>query len=358
MSTASLFTPVKLGSIELPNRIVMAPLTRSRGNELAVPAAFAAEYYAQRASAGLIITEATQVSYEAMGYCRTPGVHTPEQIAVWRKVAERVHAAGGRIVMQIWHVGRVASALNRGVAAETVSASTVQLPGKMYTDAKGMVEHDVPRALTTEEIARVAGDFAQAASNAIDAGFDGVEVHSANGYLLHQFLSSNVNKRSDRYGGSIANRIRMPLEVIDAVIARVPADRVGVRISPGHQFNDIAEDDMEPLYAHYVGELDRRGLAYLHVKRPQSHAWSIDPVPMARKHYKGRIIAASNYDPASGAAVIAAGIADAVAFGRLFIANPDLPERIRRGAPLNRLDESTLYTPGEKGYTDYPRLAA
>lgn len=358
MTAASLFTPVTLGSIPLKNRIIMAPLTRSRANSMAVPASFAAEYYAQRASAGLIITEATQVSFAGMGYCRTPGIHTPEQNAAWTKIVERVHQAGGKIVCQLWHVGRVASHRNRGVAAETVSASAVQLPGKMYTDAAGMVDHDMPRALLTSEIAGIAADFANAAANAISAGFDGVEVHSANGYLLHQFLSSNVNQRGDRYGGSIQNRTRMPLEVISAVIARVGADRVGVRISPGHRFNDIREDDMEALYAHYVSQLDKLNLAYLHVKRPQAHAFDIDPVPMARKNFRGKMIACSNYDAASAAALVASGTADAVAFGRAFIANPDLPERIRSGVPLNRLDEATLYSPGEKGYTDYPRLAA
>lgn len=358
MTIDTMFTPTTLGALALKNRFVMAPLTRSRGNDMAVPASFAADYYAQRASAGLIITEATQVSYEAMGYCRTPGIHTPEQIAVWKNVAAKVHAAGGKIVVQLWHVGRVASQLNRGVAADVVSASAVQLPGKMYTDVKGMVEHDVPRALRTDEIARIAADFAQAAENAIAAGFDGVEIHSANGYLLHQFLSSNVNQRTDRYGGSIENRARMPLEVINAVLAKLPPSKVGVRVSPGHRFNEIREDDMVDLYAHYIGELDKLGLAYLHVMRPQAHAFEIDPVPMARTHYRGNIIACSNYDPASAAALIEAGTANAVAFGRLFIANPDLPERVRSGAPLNKPDESTFYTPGEKGYTDYPRLAA
>lgn len=356
--TAALFSPLQLGAISLKNRIVMAPLTRSRADQLAVPASFAADYYAQRASAGLIITEATQVSYDAMGYCRTPGAHTDEQLSVWTSIADAVHAKGGKIVMQLWHVGRIASRLNTGVARDVVAPSAIQAPGKMYTDAKGMVDHDIPRALETTEIASIADDFAQAAKNAIAAGFDGVEVHSANGYLLHQFLSSNVNQRTDQYGGSIENRVRMPLEIVEAVVDAVSKDRVGIRISPGHTFNGIEETDAEALYTHYLKRLETYGLAYLHVMRPMMGGMAFDPVTMARGVYAGKMIAASGYDGASGAALIAAGGADAVAFGKAYIANPDLAERLATGAELNKPHEATFYTPGEKGYTDYPRLAA
>jgi len=357
MSTDVLFTPAELGDIKLKNRIVMAPLTRSRADEMGVPAEFAAEYYAQRAGAGLIITEATQASFQGMGYPRTPGLHTPEQLARWRKVVDAVHGAGSKIVSQIWHVGRVAARANRGVQADVVAPSAIPAPGQIYTDAHGLVSHDTPRALDTEEIAGVAREFVQGARNAIDAGFDGVEVHSANGYLLHQFLSSNVNQRDDRYGGSIENRIRMPLEVIDAVIAEIGAGRVGVRISPGHTFNDIEEADMTELYDRYIRALDERGLAYLHVQRPTANTLDIDVVEMARPLFNGPIIACGGYNAKTGAALIERGTAAAVAFGKAFISNPDLPARIRSGAELTPLDEATLYTPGPKGYTDYPTLA-
>lgn len=358
MSTTPLFSPVTLGAIDLANRIVMAPLTRSRASARGVPAPFAATYYAQRASAGLVITEATQVSYGAMGYCRTPGVHADDQKAGWTAVVDAVHAKGGKIVVQLWHCGRVAASLNRGVPAETVAPSAVQAPGKMWTDQKGMVDHDVPRALETHEIAAIAGDFAAAAEGAIALGFDGVELHSANGYLLHQFLSTNVNKRTDRYGGSIENRVRMPIEVLEAVLARVPAGRVGVRVSPGHTFNGIEEADTGELYGHYVERLDAYGLAYLHVMRPFANAAASDPVTMVRSVYTGSLIACGGYTGDTGAALVAAGGADAIAFGKDFISNPDLVERIRHGALLAAPHQATFYTPGEKGYVDYPTLAA
>ncbi|MDX2259225.1 MAG: alkene reductase [Hyphomicrobiaceae bacterium] len=357
VDTTNLFTPTTLGALHLENRVVMAPLTRSRADAMAVPAPFAADYYAQRAGAGLIVTEATQVSFEGMGYPRTPGLHTPEQIARWREVVAAVHAKGGRIVVQLWHVGRIANKLNRGVAADVVAPSAIRAPGQMYTDAAGMAEHDTPRALETSEIARIAGEFAAAARTAIDIGFDGVEVHSANGYLLHQFLSSNVNQRSDRYGGSIENRARMPLEVLDAVIAAIGAERVGIRVSPGHQFNGIEETDLEALYAHYLPEIDKRGVAYVHVMRPTANTMPFDVAAFARRHTRSKLIVAGNYDGATGAAALRDLPAEAVAFGQAYIANPDLAERLRFGAPLATPDQSTFYTPGEKGYTDYPRAA-
>lgn len=358
MTAAALLAPVKFGAIDMKNRIVMAPLTRSRASSSGVPAPFAATYYGQRATAGLIVTEATQVSHDAMGYCRTPGVHTPEQRAAWKPVVDAVHAKGGKIAVQLWHVGRIASALNRGAGGETVAPSAVRAPGTMWTDQKGMVEHDLPRALDTAEIAKIAADFASAAAGAIELGFDAVEIHSANGYLLHQFLSSNVNQRTDRYGGSIENRVRMPLEVVEAVLAKVPAGKVGLRVSPGHQFNGIEEADMEPLYAHYLGRLAGYGLAYLHVMRPFANACAVDPVTMARGVYKGALLACGGYSGETGAALVASGGADAVAFGRDYISNPDLVARITSGAALTPPDQSTFYTPGEKGYTDYPVSAA
>lgn len=358
MGTEPLFAPLRLGALDLANRIVMAPLTRSRASTTGVPAAFAATYYAQRASAGLVITEATQVSHDAMGYCRTPGVHTAEQQAVWKTVIDRVHAKGGRIVVQLWHCGRIAASINRGAGGETVAPSALRAPGKMWTDQQGMIDHDLPRALETHEIAKVAADFASAAKAAIDLGFDGVELHSANGYLLHQFLSSNVNQRTDKYGGSIENRVRMPLEVLEAILAKVPRERVGIRVSPGHTFNGIEEADMAALYGHYLNRLDSFGLAYLHVMRPFANTIEADPVTMARGVYKGAIIACGGYTGATGAALVAAGGADAIAFGKDYISNPDLVERLKSGAALTPPHQATFYTPGEKGYTDYPLMAA
>lgn len=358
MPVTSLFEPTNLGAIEIANRIVMSPLTRSRADASGIPAPFAATYYAQRATAGLIVAEMTQISYEGMGYARTPGIHEPAQIERWLPITDAVHKADGKIVLQLGHVGRIASALNRPVTADVVSASAVKAPGQMYTDSQQMVDHDTPRALETSEIARLDRDYADAAANAIAAGFDGVEFHSANGYLPQQFLSTNVNKRTDKYGGSLANRIRMPLEALTAIAAKVGADRVGIRVSPGHTFNGIEETDAADLYAAYYAELDKLGLAYLHVMRQFMNAVTTDPVTVARKLYRGKIIAAGGYDPESAAGVVAAGGADAIAFGKAFIANPDLVARIRSGAPLAKPDESTFYTPGEKGYTDYLALVA
>ncbi len=357
MSDKSLFEPVSLGAMELKNRIVMAPLTRSRADEMAVPAEFAAEYYAQRAGAGLIITEATQFSFEGMGYPRTPALNTPEQVARWRDILDAVHKAGGKIAVQLWHCGRIVARENRGVPADVVAPSAIQAPGQMYTDAKGMIDHAVPRALETDEIARIAGEFAAAAKLAIETGFDGIELHSANGYLLHQFLSSNVNQRTDKYGGSIENRVRMPLEVLDAILAAVPSDKVGIRVSPGHAFNGIEETDRSELYAHYVGELEKRKLAYLHVMRAFANKVEGDVVAEARAVYSGNMIVCGGYDFASGTEAVASGAAQAVAYGQLYIANPDLVERFRAGAELNTPDQDTFYTPGREGYTDYPTLS-
>lgn len=359
MPNSSLFSPVRLGAIDLKNRIVMPPLTRSRADAEGVPSPLAAQYYAERAAgAGLVIAEATQISFAAQGYCRTPGAHTREQMAAWSRVVEAVHDAGGRIVLQIWHCGRVTTRLNRVEGTEAVAPSAVQAPGLMYTDQQGMQPHDVPRALEVAEIAAIVQDFADTAARAVDTGFDGVEVHSANGYLLHQFLSTNVNLRTDQYGGAIENRLRMPLEVIKAVCERIGADRTGVRISPGHTFNGLVESDMAALYAKYIHALDAFGLAYLHVMRPFANQAETDPVTMARPLFSGPVIACGGYTGETGAALIASGGADAVAFGKDFIANPDLPARLHSGAALATPDQATFYTPGPAGYVDYPALDA
>ena len=359
MSTNPLFTQTKLGRVALKNRIVMAPLTRSRADALGVPSEHAPKYYGDRAAgAGLVIAEATQVSFGAQGYCRTPGAHTPEQMAAWRKVVESVHARGGKIALQIWHCGRVTADLNRQPGTEAVAPSAIQLKGQIYTDQKGMQPHAMPRALTTAEISGVVTDFADTAARAVEVGFDAVEIHSANGYLLQQFLSTNANQRTDQYGGSIENRIRFPLAVVEAVVARIGADRTGIRISPGHAFNDIEEADVFDLYRNYIGALDGFKLAYLHVMRPTANTVPFDAVSFARGIYSGPLMAAGNYDATAAATLVAAGGADAVAFGRAFISNPDLAERIRRDAPLNPPNEATFYTPGPVGYVDYPALAA
>lgn len=354
MTSTVLFEPVSLGSLDLKNRIVLAPLTRSRANDQGVPADFAAAYYAQRAQAGLLITEATQVSFEGMGYPRTPGVHTDAQLAAWKRIVDAVHGVGGKIVVQLWHTGRVSNALNRGQSAVTVAPSAIQAPGEMYTDAKGMQPHDTPRALDTDEIARIAQDYAEAAAKAMEIGFDGVEFHSANGYLMHQFLAENTNHRADPYGGSIENRIRAPLEVLDAILTQVPSERVGLRVSPAHAFNDIDEGDTEALYTAYYAELDKRSLAYLHVMRPFANASDADPVVQARRQFSGPLLVCGGYDRESGVDAVANQGVDAVAYGRPFIANPDLPLRFALGAPLAEPQGDTFYTPGPKGYTDYP----
>ncbi len=357
--TAALFSPVSLGAIELRNRIVMAPLTRSRADTAGVPSEHAARYYADRAAgAGLVIAEATQISFGAQGYCRTPGAHTTEQMAAWRKVVEAVHARGGKIVLQIWHCGRATAHLNRQPGTEAVGPSAVHQGGQMYTDQQGMQPHDMPRALTTSEIGQIVTDFADTAARAVEAGFDGVEIHSANGYLLHQFLSTNANLRTDQYGGSITNRMRFPLEIVEAVTARIGAERTGIRISPGHTFNELEEADTFDLYRRYIPALDGFKLAYLHVMRAFSNELPYDGASLARGLYSGRMIACGGYDGASGAALLAAGGADAVAFGRAFISNPDLVERIRTGAALTEPNQATFYTPGPAGYIDYPSLAA
>lgn len=357
-NTAALFTPTSLGRIALKNRVVMAPLTRSRADTDGVPSEHAAKYYSDRASgAGLVISEATQVAFGAQGYCRTPGAHTPEQMGAWKKIVDAVHARGGKIVLQIWHCGRVTQHLNRKPGTEAIAPSAVQAGGAMWTDQQGMQPHDAPRALTPAEIAVITQEFVDTAGRAVDAGFDGVEVHSANGYLLHQFLSTNANRRTDQYGGSIENRVRMPLDVVKAVAARIGADRTGVRVSPGHGFNDLTEADVFPLYRHYLGELDKLGLAYLHVMRA-THPQTYDAATLARALFTGPLIVAGNYNGETGAALVAAGGADAVAFGRSFISNPDLVERLRSGAALAEPNQATFYTPGPEGYVDYPALAA
>jgi N-ethylmaleimide reductase len=347
----TLFDSLRIGQLELDNRIVMAPMTRSRANDEGVQPVYAAEYYRQRASAGLIITEATNVSPMAKGYVRTPGIYTPEQIESWRAVTQAVHARGGKIFMQIFHTGRIALPDFLPNNTQPVAPSAVRANGKNYTD-EGMKEFVTPREITKDEIAQTVQDFATAAKNAIAAGFDGVELHSASGYLVQQFLTTNVNLRTDEYGGSIENRTRFVFEILDAMANAIGSHRVGVKFSPQIAFNDIEELDAGEVYPYIVERLNERQLAYVQITDGTGSGWHAKLRPL----YKGVYFANAGFTYESAAELLARNGADAIAFATKFLANSDLPERFKRGAPLNPPDRSTYYSPGEKGYTDYPTL--
>ncbi|ABE50097.1 MULTISPECIES: alkene reductase [Methylobacillus] len=354
---ADLFSPTKLGSIALKNRIVMAPLTRNRAGKGNVPQPINAEYYAQRASAGLIITEATPISPTAHGYPATPGIHEPEQVEGWKLVTKAVHDKGGKIVLQLWHVGRISHPSLQPGNALPVAPSAIKPAGQAFT-YEGLQDFVTPRALAIEELPGIVADYAQATRNALEAGFDGVEIHAANGYLLDQFLRDSTNRRTDEYGGSIENRTRLLLEVTQAVVDVAGADRVGVRISPLNPFNDISDSNPQALFNHVADSLSPFGLAYLHVVEGGMGGGDIPPFDFSalRRHFKGGYIANLGYDKAKGNAAIASGHADAVAYGSLYIANPDLVERFQQDAPLNTPDQATFYGGDAKGYTDYPTL--
>jgi N-ethylmaleimide reductase len=346
---STLFDPLRVGNMELDNRIVMAPMTRSRADDEGIQPPYAATYYAQRASAGLIITEATNISPMAKGYVRTPGIYTDSQIESWRSVTDSVHARGGKIFMQIFHTGRIALPDFLPGNTQPVAPSAVRANGKNYTD-EGMKEFVTPREITREEIAQTVKDFANATGNAITAGFDGVELHSASGYLVQQFLTTNVNLRTDEYGGSIENRTRFLFAVLDAMIQAIGSQRVAVKFSPQIVFNDIEERDAAEVYPYILKHLSDKNLAYVQITDGTSSGWHAK----LRPHYKGVYFANGGFTGENGAKLLAQGGADAIAFGTKFLANPDLPERFRRGAQLNEPDKSTFYTPGERGYTDYP----
>jgi len=355
-----LFSPLKLGRTELRSRIIMAPLTRNRaampGN---VPQDINVTYYAQRASAGLIITEATPISPMAHGYPAVPGIHSVEQVAGWKKVVDAVHARDGKIYMQLWHVGRISHPSLLPDNALPVAPSAIKPAGQAFTYA-GLQDYVTPRALETDELPGIVEDYRIAAQNAKDAGFDGVEVHSANGYLIDQFLRDGTNQRQDQYGGSIANRTRLLLEVVATVSKVWGADRVGVRISPINPFNDMRDSYPQALFNHVAEALNPFNLAYLHVMEIGiGAAEALPPFDFAelRRIYRGHYMANGGYDKARGNVAIATGRADCVAYGVPFIANPDLVERFRRDAPLNVADQNTFYGGGEEGYTDYPFLA-
>lgn len=355
-----LFQPTRLGAIEMRNRIVMAPLTRNRAAPGGVPSPLAPEYYGQRATAGLIITEASQVDPLAQGYLDTPGIHSPQQVAGWRAVTDEVHRRGGRIVIQLWHVGRVSHTSLLPEGEVPVAPSAIRANTKTFT-REGFVDVSGPRALRPDEIPGLIGQFQRAARNAREAGFDGVEVHAANGYLLDQFLRDGSNQRDDAYGGSIENRTRLLLEVVTAVADELGADRVGVRLSPVAPANDCHDSDPQPLFERAVERLAPLGLAYVHVIEGATGGArdnvAFDYTALRRK-FKGPWMVNNGYTGDMGAAAIGSGQADAVAFGMPFIANPDLVRRLREGAPLNPVDTDTLYGGGARGYTDYPDLEA
>ncbi|WP_454878133.1 alkene reductase [Serratia inhibens] len=358
MTNQTLFQPYTLGSITLANRIVMAPLTRNRASTGLVPSELAATYYAQRATAGLLITEATQISAQAQGYQDTPGIYTHAQIEGWRKVTDAVHAKGGRIFVQLWHVGRVSHVDLQPDGAAPVAPSAIRAETKTFVN-NGFSDVSEPRALETEEIKQIIDDFRQAAANAIAAGFDGVEIHGANGYLLEQFLKDGANQRTDIYGGSIENRARLLLEVTAAVTGEIGAERTGVRISPVSPANAITSSDPQGQYDYLVDQLNTLGIVYLHVVEGATGG-PRDAVPFdydsLRRRFKNTYIGNNGYDLALAAAQLAEGKADLFAFGRPFIANPDLVERLKKGAPLAAFIPETLYGGGAEGYTDYPPL--
>ncbi|GAB4385816.1 MAG: alkene reductase [Elainellaceae cyanobacterium] len=360
MSTdTTLLSPIKLGRYELPNRIVMAPLTRNRAGDGNVPHALNATYYTQRASAGLIITEATQISPQGVGYPSTPGIHTPEQVAGWKLVTNAVHEQGGRIFLQLWHVGRISHPSLQPDGALPVAPSAIAPAGEAAT-YEGPKPFVTPRALETDEIPAIVEQYRQAAQNALEAGFDGVEIHSANGYLLDQFLRDGSNHRTDQYGGSIENRARFLLEVVEAITGVWGGDRVGVRLSPSGTFNDMSDSDPQALFTYVVGQLDRFNLAYIHIVEPREDngapAGQNLTAGFFRSVYSGTIISAGGYDRELAEEVIASGDADLIAFGRWYISNPDLVERFAADAALNPYDRSTFYGGDERGYTDYPTL--
>ncbi|HDL8241179.1 TPA: alkene reductase [Yersinia enterocolitica] len=365
MKTAKLFSPLKVGALTLPNRVFMAPLTRLRSIEPGdIPTPLMAEYYRQRASAGLIITEATQISFQAKGYAGAPGLHTQEQLNAWKKITQAVHDEGGHIAVQLWHVGRIShNSLQPGqqapVAPSAIAADT-RTTVRDETGAWVRVPCSTPRALETEEIPGIITDFRQATANAREAGFDYIELHAAHGYLLHQFMSPASNQRTDQYGGSIENRTRLTLEVVDATAAEWDAERIGIRISPLGPFNGLDNgEDQEEAALYLIEELNKRHIAYLHISEPDwagGKPYSDAFRDAVRARFKGVIIGAGAYTAEKAESLIEKGFIDAVAFGRSYISNPDLVERLQQNAPLNEPDGETFYGGGAKGYTDYPKL--
>lgn len=360
MTNTRLFQPTRIGDIDIRNRVVMAPLTRSRADEALgdVPGSdMNIDYYRQRSGAGLIISEGTQISPTGKGYMATPGIYSEAQVQGWTRITQAVHEAGSKIIAQIWHVGRITHPDLTG-GAQPIAPSAVQPQAVAYT-RNGKVNIPTPHALTTDEIKDVVQQFRQAAANAIRAGFDGVEIHGANGYLVDQFIRDGANHRTDIYGGSVENRCRFALEVVDACIAEIGAGRVGIRLSPVSPFNDLSDSNPQAVFGHLIEQLNQRGVAFVHFIEGATggdrHAPGFD-YAWARKTFKGFYIANNGYTRQTAMQAVDNGHADAVAFGRLFIANPDLVTRLQQDAPLNAPNPATFYTPGPAGYTDYPTL--
>ncbi len=362
----NIFDPIEFGAIEAKNRIVMAPLTRMRSKQPGnIPYELSAKYYEQRASAGLIISEATQISQQGQGYPATPGIHSSEQIAGWKLVTGAVHKAGGKIVLQLWHVGRISHRSHQPNDQLPVAPSAIKPAGGTYSSTWKEVAFETPRALENAEISSIVDDFKKAAQNAKEAGFDGVEVHGANGYLIDQFLQTGSNHRTDNYGGSIENRSRFLLEVVDAVSQVWGVERVGVRLSPYGTFNDMKDEDPIALFSYVLQELNKRKIAFVDLIEPRATNaggadGNVETAPDAakifRKNFSGKLISAGGYLPQSAKEAVESGEVDAVAFGRWFISNPDLVQRIKVGAELNKYNRATFYGGLEKGYTDYPTL--
>lgn len=362
----NLLDPLKIGALTLNNRVIMAPLTRMRAKQPNnVPHALNAKYYEQRATAGLIISEATQISRQGQGYPATPGIYLPEQVAGWKLTTDAVHNKNGKIFLQLWHVGRISHSSFQEGAALPVAPSAIKPSGMAFTADWKQVPFETPRALETSELKGVVADYKNAAKNAKDANFDGVEVHGANGYLLDQFLQDGSNQRTDNYGGSIANRARLLLEVVDEVAKIWGYDRVGVRLSPYGTFNDMKDSDPIALFGYVLEELEKRKIAYIHLIEPRAtSAGGSDAIEnnapetcdIFRKKFSGVLISAGGYNPQNAQETIKNGKADAIAFGRHYISNPDLVERIKQNAQLNKYNRATFYGGGEKGYTDYAFL--
>ncbi|QBM75830.1 alkene reductase [Sphingomonas sp. AAP5] len=356
---ATLFDSYTLGTIPLANRIVMAPLTRNRAAAGFVPGPFAADYYAQRATAGLLIAEATQVSQQGQGYQDTPGIYTDAQVEGWRVVTDRVHAAGGKIFLQLWHVGRISHVDLQPNGGAPVAPSAIRAEAKTFV-GNAFVDTSTPRALELDEMPGIVEDFRRAAANAIRAGFDGVEVHGANGYLLDQFAKDGANLRTDAYGGSIENRARLMLEVTKAVVAEVGADRTGIRISPVSPASGVSDSNPQPLFDYIVDHLSALDLVYLHVIEGATGGdRDFAPFDYAslRRRFANTYMANNGYTLELATTAVESNTADLIAFGQPYIANPDLVERFKQHAPLNTIDQATLYGGGAKGYTDYPTLA-
>jgi N-ethylmaleimide reductase len=366
MTKEKIFTPLMVGDLTLENRVIMAPLTRMRSQQPGnIPTALNAEYYAQRATAGLIISEATQISPQGQGYPATPGIYSPEQIAGWEKITQAVHQKNGKIFLQLWHVGRISHSSLQPEGGLPVAPSAIAPSSKTFTAQWQQVPYETPHALNIAEIEQIITDYRVAADNAKKAGFDGVEVHGANGYLLDQFLQDGTNRRDDLYGGSIENRARLFLAVTDQAIAVWGKGRVGVRLSPYGTFNDMHDSDPVALFTYVLQELEKRGVAYVHLIEPRStSAGGGDDVmenapetaSLFRHAFSGVLISAGGYNRDLAIEAVNKSQADAVAFGRLFIANPDLPYRLAINAPLNHYDRKTFYGGAEQGYTDYPSL--